>query len=115
MAPSGPDTWLSPRRTGGSAAPEYADRTGTVIALLEGALGVSKKDVIRDYELTSLSEYIGDRHYGKGNEGTQFKDFVEYVENNFEGATFNEKCNNLLLDLGITEKELSDFRAKMLE
>jgi len=92
-----------------------ADRTGTVIALLEGSLGVSKKDVIRDYELTSLSEYIGDRHYGKGNEGTQFKDFVEYVENNFEGATFNEKCSNLLLDLGITEKELSDFRAKMLE
>ena len=92
-----------------------ADRTGTVIALLEGALGVSKKDVIRDYELTSLSENIGDRHYGKGNEGSQFKDLVEYIENNFEGATFSEKCSNLLIDLGITEKELSDFRAKMLE
>ncbi len=24
MAPSGPDTWLTPHRTGGSAAPEYA-------------------------------------------------------------------------------------------
>jgi hypothetical protein len=24
VAPSGPDTWLTPRRTGGSAAPEYA-------------------------------------------------------------------------------------------
>ena len=92
-----------------------ADRTGTVIALLEGSLGVSKKDVIRDYELTSLCKTVGDRHYGKGDEGAQFKDFVEYVENNFEGATFNEKCINLLLDLGITEKELSDFRAKMLE
>ena len=28
MAPSGPDTWLSPRRTGGSAAPEYAEFPG---------------------------------------------------------------------------------------
>ena len=28
MAPSGPDTWLTPRRTGGSAAPEYAEFDG---------------------------------------------------------------------------------------
>ncbi len=92
-----------------------ADRTGTVSALLEGALGVSKKDVIRDYELTSLSARSGDRHYGKGNEGTQFKDLIEYIEREYEGATFSEKCCSLLNDLGITEKELSDFRAKMLE
>ena len=92
-----------------------ADRTGTVIALLEGSLGVSKRDIIRDYELTSLCKTVGDRHYGKGDEGAQFKDLIEYIENNFEGATFSEKCTSLLKDLGITEKELSDFRAKMLE
>ena len=92
-----------------------ADRTGTVIALLEGSLGVSKKDVIRDYELTSLCASVGDRHYGKGDEGTRFKELVEYIEKNYEGATFSDKCSNLLLDIGITEKELADFRAKMLE
>ena len=78
-------------------------------------LGVSKKDVIRDYELTSLCASVGDRHYGKGDEGTRFKELVEYIEKNYEGATFSDKCSNLLLDIGITEKELADFRAKMLE
>lgn len=91
-----------------------ADRTGTVIALLEGTLGVSKEDVIHDYELTSFS-LSGYRIYGSGEEGTQFKDLVEYIENDFEGSTFNEKCTNLLLDLGISREQIESFRAKMLE
>ncbi|MBO4450298.1 MAG: tyrosine-protein phosphatase [Clostridiales bacterium] len=91
-----------------------ADRTGTVIALLEGTLGVSKMDVIKDYELTSFSP-SGVRRYGSGNEGTQFKDLVEYIESDFEGGSFKEKCTNLLLDLGISKDQIEAFRAKMLE
>ena len=91
-----------------------ADRTGTVIAILEGALGVSKKDIIRDYELTSFS-YCGQRKYGSGDEGSSFKDLIEYIEKEYEGATFQDKCSNLLLDIGIIESELDQFRVKMLE
>lgn len=91
-----------------------ADRTGTVIALIEGSLGVSKEDVISDYELTSYSD-VGERRYGKGEEGKKFADFIEYIENNFEGSTFEEKCQNLLFDLGISRQDLESFRAKMLE
>ncbi len=91
-----------------------ADRTGTVIALLEGALGVTKDQVIQDYELTSYSP-IGERRYGKGTDGKKFKELILYIENGFEGDTFEEKCTNLLTDLGIDIKDIEAFRAKMLE
>ena len=91
-----------------------ADRTGTVIAVLEGALGISKEDIIRDYELTSFA-YGTLRKYGASEEGIYFKDLVEYIEKEYKGDSFSEKCSSLLKDLGITESELDQFREKMLE
>ena len=91
-----------------------ADRTGTVIALIEGALGVSKEHVIEDYELTSYSS-VGERRYGKGKDGKKFEELILYIENDFDGDTFGEKCTNLLTDLGIDAKDIEAFRAKMLE
>ena len=91
-----------------------ADRTGTVIALIEGSLGVSKEDVIKDYELTSFS-VTGIRKYGTGTEGTEFKKLIEYIEREYDGATFGDKCRNLLTDLGINKETLDDFSRKMLE
>lgn len=91
-----------------------ADRTGTIIALIEGSLGVSKEDVIKDYELTSFS-VTGIRKYGTGTEGAEFKKLIEYIENEYDGATFGDKCRNLLIDLGIDEKTLDAFSRKMLE
>ena len=91
-----------------------ADRTGTVIALIEGVLGVTKEQVILDYELTSYSD-AGERRYGKGNEGKEFEKFILYIETEFEGNTFEEKCRNLFIDLGIEARDIDAFRAKMLE
>lgn len=91
-----------------------ADRTGTVIALIEGSLGVSKEDVIKDYQLTTLSN-AGDRRYGKGDEGRKFEQLINYIESGFEGATFGEKCRNYLTGLGISENDLDKFRSNMLD
>ena len=91
-----------------------ADRTGTVIALTEGVLGVTKEQVIMDYELTSYSA-TGERRYGKGSEGKEFEKLILYIENEFEGSAFEEKCRNLFIDLGIDAKDIDAFRAKMLE
>lgn len=90
-----------------------ADRTGTVLALIESVLGVSKEDVIKDYELTSYSP-CGLRKPGSGKEGREFQMFVDHIEKNYEGETFGEKCEKLLLELGISESELNEFRSKML-
>ena len=43
-----------------------ADRTGTLCALINGVLGVSEDDLIRDYELTSFSKQ-GNRWRGASN------------------------------------------------
>lgn len=91
-----------------------ADRTGTVIALIEGALGVTKEQVIKDYELTSYSS-VGERKYGKGKDGKKFEQLILYIENEFEGDSFEEKCTSLLTGLGIDIKDIEAFRAKMLE
>ena len=82
--------------------------------MLEGALGISKEDIIRDYELTSFA-YGTLRKYGASEEGIYFKDLVEYIEKEYKGDSFSEKCSSLLKDLGITESELDQFREKMLE
>ena len=91
------------------------DRTGTVIALLEGILGVSKKDIVRDYELSSFSIF-GMREYGEGTEGVAFKEMIDYIEKNYEGGhSFWQKCKNYFYDLGFTADEVEQFCSKMIE
>ena len=90
-----------------------ADRTGTIIALTMGAAGVSKENIIKEYQLTSFS-LIGTRKLGEGSEGKNFEKLLNYIDT-FEGATFGDKCRNLLMDLGISEEKLNAFRAKMVE
>ena len=70
--------------------------------------------MIEDYELTSYSS-VGERRYGKGKDGKKFEELILYIENDFDGNTFEEKCTNLLTDLGIDAKDIEAFRAKMLE
>ncbi|WP_300791679.1 tyrosine-protein phosphatase [uncultured Acetatifactor sp.] len=90
------------------------DRTGTVIALLEGILGVSKEDIVKDYELSSFSIF-GIREYGEGTEGVAFKEMIDYIEKNYEGDSFQHKCMNYFYDLGFTEDEIKHFCSKMIE
>ena len=90
-----------------------ADRTGTIIALTLGSAGVSKEDVIKEYQLTTFSQ-VGPRIIGEGKEGRNFEKLINYIDT-FDGATFGDKCRNLLMDLGISEKDLNAFREKMVE
>ena len=54
VAPSGPDTWLTPRRTGGSAAPEYAGKSYIANALASDACRKLHKTLYcRMFELIS--------------------------------------------------------------
>lgn len=91
-----------------------SDRAGTVIALLEGILGVSKEDIVKDYELSSFSIF-GMREYGESTEGAAFKEMVDYIEKNYEGESFQHRCMNYFYDLGFTEDEIKRFCNKMIE
>ena len=85
-----------------------ADRTGTLGVILEGLLGVSESDLYKDYELTSFSYYETLR-YKENIDG-----ILEYIKT-LDGETLTDKfytyCNN---EVGMTAKEIADFRMKML-
>ena len=77
------------------------DRTGTVCAVLEALLGVSKEDIKRDYELSAFT-------YGTLN-STWFDDFINQLEN-FEGDTLQESAENYLLSIDVTEEEIENIK-----
>ena len=88
------------------------DRTGTVSFLLLGLLGVSESDINKEYELSSFSIY-GPRT--RDSAETYYKEMIEYIKQNFEGATLQEKIQNYLLQRGVSPEKLEAFKAKMLE
>ena len=85
-----------------------ADRTGMMCLLMEGLLGVSESDLLKDYELTTFSIY-GHRH----RDGHDMSHGLPMVKA-FPGATRQEKINNLFLDEGVTQAEIDEFKQLML-
>ena len=88
-----------------------ADRTGAVTYLLNGLLGVSKDDLIRDYLITNFSpcdqsyrtpETIADRYV---------KTLDEY-----EGNTLSDKIYNYLHnEIGVSTNDLDFIKAYLTE
>lgn len=80
-----------------------ADRTGTVIFLLEALLGVRKKWLIQDYELTSLSIW-GERHHTSD----EFTAFLTYLSR--YGVKIQDEVKNYLKSIGVSKQELTSIR-----
>lgn len=78
-----------------------ADRTGTMCYLLEALLGVSDADLIRDYELTAL-------YYGYVSPELM-NAFVQRIAA-YPGDTTQERVENFLLSVGVTEQEIASIR-----
>ncbi len=85
-----------------------ADRTGTVAFLLEALLGVGKKDIAYDYELTSLSVF-----------GVRSSNHIAYIEMEntimLYGATLMEAAQNFLNKCGVTEAEIENIKNIFLQ
>ncbi|MBQ9336625.1 MAG: tyrosine-protein phosphatase [Lentisphaeria bacterium] len=87
-----------------------ADRTGTLVMLLLGVLGVSDEDLLKEYELTTFSTV-----------GSRLRDrpkFVEYLKNLdafAPGRSLAEKAEAYWKARGITDAEIARFREIMLE
>ena len=98
-----------------------ADRTGTVICIIESILGVSQSDCDKDYELTSFagSDYLRKRCGRTAAEtGTiaedGYKRFISDIVA-LSGTTFRDKCVNFVLSCGITVEQINAFRAAMTD
>lgn len=91
------------------------DRTGTLAFLVNGMLGVSERDLLRDYELTYLTTQLGttDRCIDLKNE---FDEMYFYLKSYIDPThTLQANITQYLLDSGLKQSEISAIKRIMLE
>jgi protein-tyrosine phosphatase len=87
-----------------------ADRTGTLALVMNGLLGVSRDDALKDYLATGYKDYgITDPRHLR-----MLDDFLAAVDS-YPGKTFQEKIESHFKSLGFAEEELDGYRRFMLE
>lgn len=93
------------------------DRTGTLASILLGVLGVSESDISKDYELTYFAPAYwsllnGEYQHSRTSYG--FRCIFNTLKETGESA-FAQQVQKLLLDNGVSQQDIDDFRAIMLE
>lgn len=89
------------------------DRAGSTSLILESLLGVSKENLIRDYELSAF--YYNYAHVNRNvQNGGNVLALIEKLEG-FEGETLAEKTKAFLLSVGVTEAEIASIRSIFLD
>lgn len=91
-----------------------ADRTGYIAMLIEGLLGVSEKDCSIDYELTSFSEAAGLRYRTGRPQDYYFRQGIDHLRKQ-SGDTFQDKVENYVKSIGITQDQIDEFKSIVLE
>ena len=94
------------------------DRTGTLAVLLLGALGVSESDMAKDYELTYFSPadwsmYQGSYQHTRNN--YTYPSVRKTIFSETDSGTYQERIVKYLLKIGVSQKDIDDFRSLMLE
>ena len=89
-----------------------ADRTATMVFILEAILGMSQSDMDMDYELTSF--YVGGNNARCRNAANAWLGMINEIKGK-RGATFRDKAVQCVLDLGISIDEINEFRANMID
>ena len=86
------------------------DRTGTLALVVNGLLGVSREDALKDYLATGYKDYgVTDPRHLK-----MLDDFLAAVDS-YPGRTYPEKINSHFKALGFSDDELDGYRRFMLE
>ena len=88
------------------------DRAGTTVFLLEALLGVSKENLIRDYELSAFYYNYQQVNRLLENGGNLMK-LIEGLEK-YSGETFSDKVISFMLSIGVTADELNSLRSIFL-
>lgn len=87
------------------------DRTGTLIFLLLGVLGVSESDLAKEYELSSFSP-IG-KWRERNSASYNYKGMVEVIKT-YAGSTITDKFVAFAKDCGVSDNTIKSFRKLML-
>ena len=86
------------------------DRTGTLCYLLEGILGMSDDDKLKDWEISGFWFYDMRYIHMKGIDG-----LISYLWSKCPGNTLNERCVYYAKSCGVTQEQIDTFRSMMLE
>lgn len=86
-----------------------ADRTGCVVCILNGLLGVSEDDLVLDWELTAFFNPNPKFAHGK-----RIDVFLETIRKE-PGATLADKFAAYVKGCGFTDADVAKFRSLMLE
>ena len=90
------------------------DRTGTLIGVLLALCGVSKRDIMLDYELSFFSKAGGtDKDNALAIIG-YFEKVLDYIET-FNGSDLREKTEDFLKLSGMSETQILAIRKNVLE
>lgn len=82
------------------------DRTGTLAAMLYAVSGVSRYDIVKEYELSWLSTAAANNVSIQIGAINKLCDFIESKD----GETFKDKACNFFLSIGVTQAELNSVR-----
>lgn len=92
------------------------DRTGTLALILEGLLGASQNDIMKDYELSYFSQIGSPTNQDELNAlRTQIINTYNRILMRYPGKTFAQKVENYLISAGVTQEEIESIRSIMLE
>lgn len=91
-----------------------ADRTGTLVCVLEGLLGMSQSDIDKDYELTCFFFGTSTDSLARRRNESDWQRLIEEI-NTYSGDTFRDKCVTFVAQLGFTADEINAFRSAMTD
>lgn len=90
-----------------------ADRTGTIVLMLEALLGLSDSDMAKDFEITSFAPfYFENNNLRLCNRCSKTFDYFS-GKTGCKGSS-NEVTEQYMLSLGVTSEEINEFRDLML-
>lgn len=91
------------------------DRTGTLVMLLQGLAGVSKSDIMMDYELSIFSVTGTLDNASIDALRSNISATYDYISKSYQGENFAEKVEKYLLSCGMTADEIAAIRDNLLE
>lgn len=94
------------------------DRTGTISMLTLGVLGVDEGEISKEYELTQFAPYGYSVSSGEKTRMTRMVDYkgaANFIWSNYaKDGSFADGVQAYLLEIGISQKDIDDFRKNML-
>ena len=94
------------------------DRTGTISMLTLGVLGVDEGEISKEYELTQFAPYGYSVSSGESTRMTRMVDYkgaANFIWSNYaKDGSFADGVQAYLLEIGISQKDIDDFRKNML-